>query len=109
MMLLSTSRSYVGKIYAIARQSQEAPVPRTRWTGHLGISLITIPIRLYRAVPDAKRVQLQTLHAGCHERLHQEYVCPTRGKVERDEITKGYTSARCLLLARLLCRFLAAK
>ncbi len=63
---------------------------RTSWTGNLKLSLITIPVRLYRAVSTTSRVSFNMLHKGCNQRLHYQYTCPVHGRVERDDIVKGY-------------------
>ncbi len=63
---------------------------RTSWTGSLKLSLITIPVRLYRAVSASTRLSFNMLHKGCNQRLHYQYTCPVHGKVDREEMTKGY-------------------
>jgi DNA end-binding protein Ku len=64
--------------------------PRASWTGYLRLSLVTIPVRLYNAVSSTNRVSLNQLHKGCSLRLRQQMVCPEHGKVEKEEIAKGY-------------------
>jgi DNA end-binding protein Ku len=64
--------------------------PRSVWTGHLKISLLTIPIRVYTALNEADKITFNQLHKDCHERLKQHLVCPIHGKVEREHIAKGY-------------------
>lgn len=65
--------------------------PRASWIGHLKLSRINIPVRLYRAVSSSQsQITLRMLHQGCRERLHSRYVCPKHGVVERDEGVKGY-------------------
>jgi DNA end-binding protein Ku len=63
---------------------------RANWTGHLKLSLVSIPIRLYNAVSYANKVSFNQLHKGCNQRLRQQLVCPQHGKVEREDIAKGY-------------------
>ena len=63
---------------------------RAIWTGHLRISLLTIPIRVYAALNEAEKITFNQLHKDCHQRLKQHLVCPVHGKVERDQIVKGY-------------------
>src|SRR5262245_64639897 len=64
--------------------------PRCIWTGYLKISLVTIPVRLYTAINESEKISFNQLHKGCHLRLKQQLVCPVHGKVEREEIVKGY-------------------
>jgi DNA end-binding protein Ku len=64
--------------------------PRSIWTGHIKISLLTIPIRVYTALNEADRISFNQLHKDCHQRLKQQLVCPVHGKVERDQVVKGY-------------------
>src|SRR5581483_10373467 len=35
-------------------------------------------------------IHFHMIHAGCGERLHQQYVCPAHGEVERADIAKAY-------------------
>jgi len=64
--------------------------PRASWTGYLRLSLVTIPVRLYNAVSSTSRVSLNQLHKNCNQRLRQQMVCPEHGRVEKEEIAKGY-------------------
>ena len=64
--------------------------PRATWKGHLKISLVSFPVRLYNAVSGATRISMNQLHKDCHRRLRQQMVCPEHGAVERDEIVRGY-------------------
>lgn len=64
--------------------------PRAIWTGHLKISLITVPIRVYTALNEADKISFNQLHKDCHQRLKQHLVCPVHGKVEREQVVKGY-------------------
>ena len=64
--------------------------PRASWTGYLRLSLVTIPVRLYNAVSSTSKVTLNQLHKNCNTRLRQQMVCPEHGRVEKEEIVKGY-------------------
>jgi DNA end-binding protein Ku len=68
--------------------------PRSIWTGHIRISLLTIPIRVYTALNEADRITFNQLHKDCHQRLKQQLVCPVHGKVEREQVVKGYEIER---------------
>jgi len=64
--------------------------PRASWTGYLRLSLVTIPVRLYNAVSSTSKVSLNQLHKDCNVRLRQQMVCQEHGKVEKEDIVKGY-------------------
>ncbi len=64
--------------------------PRSIWTDHLKLELLTIPVRLYTAINEAEKVRFNQLHKDCHQRLHQHLDCPVHGKVERDAVVKGF-------------------
>jgi DNA end-binding protein Ku len=64
--------------------------PRASWTGYLRLSLVTIPVRLYNAISSTNKVSLNQLHKNCNLRLRQQMVCPEHGKVEKEDIVKGY-------------------
>lgn len=64
--------------------------PKAVWTGHLKISLLTIPVRVYTALHEADKITFNQLHKDCHQRLKQHLVCPVHGTVEREHIVKGY-------------------
>ncbi len=67
---------------------------RPSWSGNLKLSLITVPIRLYRAVSSTARTSLNMLHEGCNQRIHYKYTCPVHGEVDKDDIVKGYQYER---------------
>lgn len=63
---------------------------RAMWSGYLRLSLVTIPVRMYNAISSSSRVALNQLHKNCHHRVRQQLVCPEHGKLEREDIVKGY-------------------
>jgi len=63
---------------------------RANWTGHLKLSLVSIPVRLYNAISGSNKIAFNQLHKNCNQRLRQQLVCPQHGKVEREDIAKGY-------------------
>ncbi|MBV8414692.1 MAG: Ku protein, partial [Verrucomicrobia bacterium] len=63
---------------------------RASWSGYLKLSLVTIPIRMYNAIGSSSRVSLNQLHKNCRHRVRQQLVCPEHGKLERDDIVRGY-------------------
>jgi DNA end-binding protein Ku len=59
-------------------------------TATLAFGLVSIPVKIYSTSEPSHEIHFHMIHDGCGERLHQQYVCPEHGKVERDKITKGY-------------------
>ena len=68
--------------------------PRAYWTGHLRLSLVSLPVRLYSATSGAHRIALHQIHRETGERVRQQLIVPDHGPIERDEITKGYEYER---------------
>jgi DNA end-binding protein Ku len=64
--------------------------PRATWKGHLKLSLVNVPVRVYNATTSTSRIALNQLHKDCHQRLRQRMVCPEHGEVTGDDIVKGY-------------------
>src|SRR3546814_5095367 len=64
--------------------------PRAYWTGHLRLSLVSLPVRLYTATSGTHRLALNQINRETGERVRQQLVVPDHGTVERDEIAKGY-------------------
>jgi DNA end-binding protein Ku len=54
------------------------------------LSLVSVPVRLYNVINSSSRISMNQLHKGCHQRLRQQLVCAQHGKVEREDIVKGY-------------------
>jgi len=67
--------------------------PRCTWTGHLKLSLVTVPVRVYTAISTADKVAFNQLHKNCHQRIKQKLVCPVHGEVTREDLVKGYEYA----------------
>jgi DNA end-binding protein Ku len=59
-------------------------------TAMLAFGLVSIPVKIYSTAEPSHEIHFHLVHQGCGERLHQQYVCPAHGKVERAEMTKGY-------------------
>lgn len=64
--------------------------PRTTWKGHLRLSLVSCPVRLYNAVSSSERVAFNLLHKDTHNRIQMHPHDPELGKVERSDLVKGY-------------------
>ena len=56
----------------------------------ISFGLVAIPIKVYTTNETGEQIHFHMIHAGCGERLKQQYVCPEHGPVERSEIGKGY-------------------
>ena len=63
---------------------------RPIWAGHLKISLVQIPVRIYTALNTAEAIQFNLLHRDCHQRIRQKLCCPVHGEIRREETVKGY-------------------
>lgn len=63
-------------------------------TATLTFGLVAIPVRIYATGERSHEIHFHLVHEGCGERLHQQYVCPRHGPVERDAIIKGYELSR---------------
>ena len=64
--------------------------PRAFWTGHLRLSLVNIPVKLYPATSSERRIELHQIHEPSGKRIRYQKVAPGVGPVENEEITKGY-------------------
>jgi DNA end-binding protein Ku len=67
--------------------------PRCTWTGHLKLSLVTVPVRVYTAISASEKIAFHQLHKACHHRIKQKLVCPVHGEVTREDLVKGYEYA----------------
>jgi DNA end-binding protein Ku len=68
---------------------------RPLWKGHLRMSLVTIPIRVYSATNPAATISFNQLHRDCETRIQYKKWCPHHQReVTNDEIVKGYEFER---------------
>ncbi len=64
---------------------------RATWKGHLKLSLVTIPIRVFPATDAHATISFNQLHAECQTRIQQKKWCPQcEREVPNTEIVKGY-------------------
>jgi DNA end-binding protein Ku len=63
---------------------------RAFWTGHLRLSLVSIPVKLYPATTAERAIALHQIHEPSGKRIRYQKVAPGIGPVENEEITKGY-------------------
>jgi DNA end-binding protein Ku len=64
--------------------------PRSTWKGHLKLSLVSCPVRLYNAVSRSEKVSFHLLHKDTHNRVQMKPHDPELGPVERSDLVKGY-------------------
>ena len=64
--------------------------PRAFWTGHIRLSLVNIPVRLYPATSSERSIAFHQIHEPSGKRIRYQKVAPGAGPVENEEITKGY-------------------
>lgn len=64
--------------------------PRTTWKGHLKLSLVSCPVRLYNATSRGERVSFHLLHKETKNRIQMHPHDPELGKVDRSDLVKGY-------------------
>jgi DNA end-binding protein Ku len=68
---------------------------RPLWKGHLRLSLVTVPVRVYPATNAAASVSFHQLHNKCNTRIQYKKWCPhCEREVTNDEIVKGYEFER---------------
>lgn len=64
--------------------------PRASWKGHLRLSLVSCPVRLYPATTTKDRIAFNQLHKDTHNRINMKPVDPEIGLVERSDLVRGY-------------------
>jgi DNA end-binding protein Ku len=67
-----------------------AMAPRSTWKGHLKLSLVSCPVRLFNAVSRSDKVAFNLLHKDTHNRIQMKPHDPELGVVERGDLVKGY-------------------
>src|ERR1700710_2605808 len=60
--------------------------------------LVSIPIKVYSTTEPGHEIHFHMIHAGCGERLKQQYICPKHGVVERSDMAKGYQPTRSTMI-----------
>lgn len=64
--------------------------PRPSWKGHLRLSLVSCPVRLFPATSASQRISFNQLHRKTHNRINVKPVDPELGLVERSDLVRGY-------------------
>lgn len=60
------------------------------WKGHIRLSLVTFPVRLYPAVTESEKIRLHKYEKETGQRIHYQNVNEDGDVVEADDIIKGY-------------------
>ena len=65
--------------------------PRAYWTGHVRLSLVSFPVRLFAATSPARTIQLHQYDKNTGQRIRYQKVSEKdEDPVESDDIVKGY-------------------
>jgi DNA end-binding protein Ku len=64
--------------------------PRAYWNGHIRLSLVTFPVRLYAAVTDTEKIRLHKIERSTGRRIHYQNATEDEERVEPTDIVKGY-------------------
>ena len=64
--------------------------PRSSWKGHLKLSLVSCPVRLFNATSRSEKVSFHLLQKDTHNRIQMKPHDPELGPVERADLVKGY-------------------
>ncbi|WP_372623039.1 Ku protein [Falsiroseomonas sp.] len=67
---------------------------RPTWEGHLRLSLVTCPVRLFKAVGEGDAVHFNLLHKETLNRVKQMWKDPADGIVERKDLVRGFQVER---------------
>lgn len=63
---------------------------RPTWSGAIRLSLVVLPVAIYRAVDVRSEIHFHQIHKPTGKRVRHLNVVPGQGAVERDDIVKGY-------------------
>jgi DNA end-binding protein Ku len=60
------------------------------WTGHIRLSLVTFPVRLYPAVAAGEKIRLHKYDKESGQRIHYQNINEDGEVVEPEDIVRGY-------------------
>src|SRR5687768_12003817 len=60
------------------------------WTGHIRLSLVTFPVRLYPAVTSAEKIRLHKYDRRTGQRIHYQNINENGDVVPSEDVVKGY-------------------
>ncbi|HYD18413.1 MAG TPA: Ku protein [Patescibacteria group bacterium] len=63
---------------------------RAFWNGHIRLSLVTFPVRLYPAVTETEKIRLHKIERKTGKRIHYKNATEGEDIVEAADIVKGY-------------------
>jgi len=63
---------------------------RPYWSGHIRLSLVSIPVDIVPATKSAAKIAFHQVHKPSGTRIRYQKVAPGIGPVETDDIVKGY-------------------
>ena len=63
---------------------------RTIASASISFGLVSIPVGVISTSEPTHEVHFHLIHAGCGKRVKQHYECPEHGRVDGDELAKGY-------------------
>lgn len=63
---------------------------RPVWSGHIRLSLVSLPVKLYTATESKAKLSFHQIHEPSGKRIRYEKVVPGVGAVDSDEIIKGF-------------------
>ena len=68
---------------------------RPTWKGHLKISLVTVPVRVFPATSAEAVIRFNQLHSECQTKLHQKRWCSACDReIDKTEVVKGFEFER---------------
>lgn len=65
-------------------------VQHAYWTGHIRLSLVSFPVRIYNAVTETEKIRLHKYDRNSGDRIHYQNVNQEGDIVEPDDIVRGY-------------------
>jgi DNA end-binding protein Ku len=60
------------------------------WNGHVRLSLVTFPVRLYAAISDTDKIRLHKVERRTFRRIHYQNITDDGGVVEPEDVVKAY-------------------
>lgn len=69
------------------------------WKGHVRLSLVTFPVRLYPAVSESEKIRLHKYDKDTGQRIHYQNVNEEGDVVEADDIVRGYEYEKGSIIA----------
>jgi DNA end-binding protein Ku len=63
---------------------------RPYWKGHIKLSLVSFPVELFSATAGSTKISFHQIHEPTGKRVRHEKTVPGVGKVDTDEIMKGF-------------------